>query len=218
MPRLGLADDAVDYQGDTLTGSWRGARTTLAEHGVDTEITYTIDVIGNPSSGGIRRGVRALDNLNVIFSLDGEKLVGAHGTSAKVFLHNNDWGTPDQDLVGSAQGVDNIEVGDENSPLYEAWLQQEILDGKVSVRAGLYDLNSEFYATSASGLFLHPSYGIGADLSQTGPKGPSIFPLTSLSAHQQGHRAAQHAECRDRPVNGPTHHDSLDFRSPRIGT
>lgn len=180
-PRLGHAEDAPDYAATTLSGDWGGARSTLASRGVAAELSYTVDVMGNPAGGGVKRGVTLLDNINVIVTLDGEKLLGARGTTAKLFLHRNDWGAPNQDLVGSAQGLDNIEIGDEDHLLYEAWIQQRFGD-RLSVRAGLYDLNSEFYATATSGVFIHPSYGIGVDLSQTGNKGPSIFPLTAVAA------------------------------------
>ena len=48
------------------------------------------------------------------------------------------------------------------------------------MRAGLYDLNSEFYVTEASALFMHSTYGIGTDIAQSGENGPSIFPNTAL--------------------------------------
>ena len=63
--------------------------------------------------------------------------------------------------------------------VYEAWLQQDF--GRASVRAGLYDLNSEFYATDAAGLLIAPPFGIGSELAATGPNGPSIFPSTALA-------------------------------------
>lgn len=47
--------------------------------------------------------------------------------------------------------------------------------------AGLYDLNSEFYVSDTSSLFLHPALGIGTDFSQSGQNGPSIFPTASLA-------------------------------------
>ena len=47
--------------------------------------------------------------------------------------------------------------------------------------AGLYDLNSEFYVTESSGIFIHPTFGIGAEMAGTGQNGPSIFPTTSFA-------------------------------------
>ena len=69
--------------------------------------------------------------------------------------------------------------------MYEAWIEQSLADGKLSLRAGLYDLNSEFDALDAAGLFINPAHGIGTDFSQSGLNGPSIFPVTSLAVRLQ---------------------------------
>ncbi len=172
---------AAGAGGAGLTGDWGGARASLAARGVDAEIVYKLDFMANVA-GGIHKGARVLDNLDAIFDFDGEKLSGANGLSARIYLLNNNGGEPDKDLVGSAQGVNNIEVAKATGKLYEAWLQQNLFDDRLSVLGGLYDLNSEFYVTDSSALFIHPTYGIGTDFSQSGLNGPSIFPTTSLAA------------------------------------
>lgn len=138
--------------------------------------TYTADVAG-PVSGGASQAGRFLDNLMIEGDLDLDKAVGWAGATAHVSLLNNAGGTPN-DLVGTLQGINNIEVSRPRAKVYEAWLQQDI--GRVSVRAGLYDLNSEFYTTDTAGLLIAPPFGIGSELAATGPNGPSIFPSTSL--------------------------------------
>lgn len=178
---LPVAAEESDSWKNTLTGDWGGRRAALAETGVSADITYKFDVMGN-ASGGIKHGVRVLDNLDAVFTFDGEKLFGAKGLSANIHLLNNNGGRPDADLTGSAQGIDNIEVPRATGKLYQAWLQQNLLGDKLSMLAGLYDLNSEFYVTDTSLLFLHSTYGIGTDMSQSGVNGPSIFPFTSLAA------------------------------------
>jgi porin len=167
-----------DYSG-TLTGDWGGLRAELEDAGVTTEITYKLDVMGNVS-GGIKDGTRVLDNLDAVFTFDGEKLAGAEGLTAVIHLLNNNGGRPDNDLVGSAQGINNIEVPRATGKLYQAFLEQQLFDNKLSVLAGLYDVNSEFYVTESSGLFIHSTFGIGTDAAQSGQNGPSIFPFTSV--------------------------------------
>jgi porin len=49
----------------------------------------------------------------------------------------------------------------------------------------MYDLNSEFDAMDAAGVFLNSSQGIGAEYAQSGRNGPSIFPVTSLAGRLQ---------------------------------
>jgi porin len=175
-----FAEEAPNYK-ETLTGDWNGVRTSLAEKGIATDIVYKGDVMGNVS-GGVKEGARYLDNLDVLFALDGEKLIGSKGTTGLIHLLNNNGGQPNEDLVGSAQGIDNIEVPEATAKLYQAWIQQSFMEDKLSVLAGLYDLNSEFQVTETSLLFLHSTYGAGTDISQSGQNGPSIFPFTSLTA------------------------------------
>jgi porin len=165
---IGVATgSSVWAQTETNHGAWTG------------EITYMGDVAGTVRGGTAHAG-RALDNLDVIVEGDLEKLVGWRGATVHGHLLNNSGGAPN-DLAGTLQGVDNIEVGRPRARLYELWLQTSFADGRGSVLAGLYDLNSEFYSTEASGLLLAPSFGIGSEFASTGPNGPSIFPSTALA-------------------------------------
>lgn len=174
------AEEAPDFS-DTLTGNWGGKRASLYESGVSLEAAYKLGLWKN-FSGGIQRGSSGVDNLDLKLTLDGEKLYGVPGSTAFIYLLNNMGGQPGGKYVGAAGGTDNIEVPEQTAKLYEAWLEQAFADGKLSLRAGLYDLNSEFYVTDASGLFLNPTYGIGTEFAATGQNGPSIFPTTSLAA------------------------------------
>ncbi|WP_159845991.1 carbohydrate porin [Brevundimonas sp. G8] len=136
---------------------------------------YTADV-----SGVVSRAGRYLDNLSVELDGDLEQAVGWRGARLHLSGLYNGGGEPNA-LAGTLQGVDNIEVGQQGARLFEAWIEQD-LGGSASLLAGLYDLNSEFYATEASGLLIAPPFGIGSELASTGPNGPAIFPSSSLAA------------------------------------
>ncbi|TXI02396.1 MAG: porin [Rhizobium sp.] len=140
--------------------------------------SYTADVTGTVSGGLAKRG-RVLDDFQISADLDLDKAVGWKGASAHVLFLNNSGAMPNED-AGTLQGVDNIEVGRQRARLFEAWVEQGFGD-KGSVRAGLYDLNSEFYANDSAGLLIAPAFGIGSELAATGPNGPSIFPSTALA-------------------------------------
>lgn len=144
------------------------------------EIVYTADIIG-PVSGGPAKAGRYLDNLDIVVEGDLEKAVGWRGATVHAYVLNNLGGRPN-DVAGTLQGVDNIEVAGAKLRLYELWIEQSLAGGVASLRAGLYDLNSEFYTTEASDLLIAPPFGIGSELASTGPNGPSIFPLTSVAA------------------------------------
>jgi porin len=143
------------------------------------EASYTGEVMSN-LSGGVRRGERYLDNLDVVLEADLEQAIGWRGANLHVYgLYNN--GKSVSELIGDAQAASNVETGTQAARLYEAWIDQKI-GSNASIRAGLYDLNSEFDVLDTAGLFIGSAHGIGTDISQTGLNGPSIFPSTSLAA------------------------------------
>ncbi|MDB5455104.1 MAG: Carbohydrate-selective porin OprB [Caulobacter sp.] len=177
-------------------------------------LVYTADVMGTVSGGTTHAG-RALDNLDLIIDGDLDKAFGWRGVTLHAYGLNNTGGKPN-DLAGTLQGVDNIEVDRPRGRLYELWLQARLADGKVSALAGLYDLNSEFYSTEASGLLLAPPFGIGSEFAATGPNGPSIFPSTALAVRLkisgEGGRYAQAAILNARAATlGDPDGPSTDF-------
>ncbi len=146
---------------------------------VQLSVGYKLDLMG-VAAGGAARGARVLDNLLVAGDVDLDAAAGWRGASAHASLLNNLGGQPNT-LVGALQGVDNIEVGRHRPKLYEAWVDQALAGGRLDVRAGLYDTNSEFDVTDGAGIFLGPTYGISSELAATGVAGPSIFPSTALA-------------------------------------
>lgn len=180
LPIAALAQDATDFS-SYLTGDTGGIRSKLLSHGIDVQAVYTADVHHN-MSGGIKHGNMFMDNLDLTAEIDGEKLFGADGLTLFFYALNNNGGKFNEKYVGSHEGVDNIEVSEPAAKLYEAWAEQSFFNDRVTIRAGLYDLNSEFDVTDSSGIFLNPTYGIDTAYAATGENGPSIFPTTSLAA------------------------------------
>lgn len=157
-----------------------GGPALAAEPGspVSFEATYRVDVVG-PVQGGLQRRGRVLDDLDLVADVDLGRAIGWSGAILHGYLLSNNGQAPNDD-AGTLQGVDNIEVGRQGLRLYELWLQAPVGAG-TTVLAGLYDLNSEFYANDAAGLLIGPAFGIGSELAATGPNGPSIFPSTALA-------------------------------------
>ena len=129
---------------------------------------------------GAHHDARYLDDYQATADVDLGAVTGLKGATAHVGLLANLGGTPN-DLAGTLQGVDNIEVARHRFRLFEAWLDQSFAGDKASLRAGLYDLNSEFYVNDSASLLIAPAFGIGSELAATGPNGPSIFPSTALA-------------------------------------
>jgi len=180
VPGSGPNYISPDYS-DNLLGDWGGRRADMSARGYDWELLYKLDLLSNTASTS--RNSYALDNLDVKLALDGEKIFGIAGGSGLLYILSNQGGKPAIKSDRLPHGVDNIETPENANTvkLYQAWLQQTFLDEKLSILAGLYDLNSEFYVNEAAGIFIHPTFGIGAEFAGTGKNGPSIFPNTSLA-------------------------------------
>ena len=147
---------------------------------VDLAVVYTAELWRN-QQGGLRRGWRYLDNLDLTLTVDAERALGWHGATLFVYGLYNNGHAFSGDLVGDAQTVSNIETGVRAARLYEAWIEQRFAGDRGSVKVGLYDLNSEFDTSDVGSLSLLSSHGIGPEFGQSGRNGPSIFPVTSLA-------------------------------------
>ena len=169
------ADDALTIE--AVIGDGQGAKVdkhqqvhrygvNLFGEGIDFDVVYKADVI-SVLSGGLQRTTTALGNLDLKLTVDAEKLFGWQG--ARFFLYGlaDHGGKPNAHNVGSAQGIDNIEVSTNTAKLYQAWVEKNFWEGRASVLVGLYDLNSEFYVSDTASLFLNPSPGIGPDFQRS---------------------------------------------------
>lgn len=144
------------------------------------QLAYTADA-WNVFDGGLDRGGAYIDLFDAQVGVDLEKTIGWGG--AQFFLYGiysngNSIGEKTVDL----NGVSNIETGVEAVRVVEAWIDQSFAEGRASLRAGLYDIASEFDAGEVRSLFLNASQGSGTDFSQTGLGGPSMWPVTSVAA------------------------------------
>ncbi len=173
------ADQVPDWSMETLTGDWDGMRTGMYRRGAHLEAGYKLDLARN-ASGGLAAGTRVQGMLEVKLKLDGDKLIGWPHSSAYLHLLGNLGGKPNASLVGSFMGINNAEAAVNSVKLFHAWLQKAFWDNKASVLVGLYPIDSEFYVTDASAVFLHPALGMAAEVAASGQQGPSIFPNAAL--------------------------------------
>ena len=160
---LAQAGDAIPQPAEKAPWSW--------------DMGYKADLLHRRVEGV--RGNDAVGNYGLRVNADAGALFGWDGVTLHTEALLNHGGKPNRH-VGSTQGITNLEVAESAGRLYATWLEKDFGDG-TALLAGLYDLNSDFYATSASGLLIHPSFGIGIDFSQSGRNGPSIFPNLGLA-------------------------------------
>ena len=162
-----------------LTGDWFGMRSGLESAGIVVETALAADGFANVA-GGAKRGSTALYNLDLTLSLDAGEMFSWPGATFFAYVLGNYGGSPTE-YAGDLQGISNIDAP-QALRVYELWFEQTFFDRRISLRGGLYDLNSEFYVTESALLFINATQGIGPELALTGANGPSIFPVTSLAA------------------------------------
>lgn len=146
--------------------------------GVTLEPFYTGEVISN-LRGGLRQGTHLHGVADLILTADPVPLVGWEGLrfgTAVVGIHGDDPGG----LVGDYQGVSSI-AAPSTLRLYELWLQQRLLDDRLSLLAGIYDVNAAFDVLETAALFMNSSYGMGPGFACGGPGGVPTYPCPGLS-------------------------------------
>ena len=173
-------DERPDWNETTLTGNWDGTRDTLFDRGLDIGITHKSDILSNVS-GGIKRGTEWIGHTELKLTMDLEKSLGWQNTTAYIHFHSALGSKFNRDYIGGFSGVDNIEVNKNTAQFYQAWIQKGFFNNSLLALVGLYPIDSEFYVTDTSGVFISPPYGMANDLAQTGRNGPPVYPLGALA-------------------------------------
>lgn len=180
FPLLSKADDSKKWwEWDTATGNWGGARQTMADHGVNFEFFYTADFLG-VATGGIQHKMTYLHLVDLNLNLDMDKLVGWKGASFH-FSGEASQGESPSNHAGDLQTLSNIDAPD-FWKLYLAYLQQDFLDGKLSLLAGLMDSNADFDSGVVDAFFIHSTPGMGPEFSGSGLNGPALWPYSAVGA------------------------------------
>jgi porin len=146
--------------------------------GIQVELGYAVDLF-KPARGGSSQDPVAVDNLDLLLHLSLNPLLGLRRTSIRVHVQSNRWGSVSS-RVGALQGLSNLEAPREWR-LYEAWIGHQFGSPRVSVLAGVYDVNAEFDVIPGAGDFLNSSFGFGPEYSLGGFAGPSTHPTTGLA-------------------------------------
>jgi len=150
------------------------------EKSIDVSALVVSDVLYT-AHGGQKQDVNYINDIRLQAALDLDALAGM--TGGKALISGRSFTSSDFSArhLGEFQKTSNIDTS-RATRLYEAWYDQSFFEERLSLRTGLYDLNSEFDVTPPALLFLNASQGIGTDFGQSGRNGPSIFPVTSLAA------------------------------------
>ena len=174
-----MADDAYNWGANTLTGNWNGNRSDLSDRGINFEFTHLSDVISN-AEGGLKQSTAWLAYTDAKLLADLDKFAGWNGLTLYLQYHSELGDKPNATQAGSYMGVDNIETPVNTAQFYQAWLQKSFLKNTWFILIGLYPIDSEFYVTNSSELFINPSLGMAAEVAQSGLNGPPVFPMGSV--------------------------------------
>ena len=156
LPSPARSADAPDEETSMADAGGDGLRGAAERRGIAFEGRLLLDATAN-LEGGARRGAVLRSPLAVSLDLDGERLAGWSGTRAHLEWRAHQGGSA-ADLVGDAQGVDNVDALPFRR-LLEAWVEQGLAGGRARIKAGLADANTEFALIESAAAFTHSSAG-----------------------------------------------------------
>ena len=119
--------------------------------------SYTGEALGN-LSGGYKRGAIYEGLLDVGLQGDLGKIVGWNGASFLVSGLYPHGPSLTNNFVHDFNSVSNIDAYD-SIRLYETWIQQDLADGKLSIRAGQILSDTEFFISDNAALFINGAFG-----------------------------------------------------------
>lgn len=164
-------------QPNLLGDAW-GLRPALDARGVSLAVQASEEVFGNPT-GGLHRSVAFNGMVQLTLGVDFAKAVGWTGATLNISALQISGRNFSADNLASLQTASGLEAS-RASRLWEAWLQQSLFGGKVSIRAGQQSLDQEFIVSAGSSVFINTAMGWpmlpSADLYAGGP----AYPLASL--------------------------------------
>jgi porin len=180
--RAAGAEDAAPEPGwmerATLSGEWGGRGTELATQGFEFGLSLYGDVMF-VVDGGLERGTAFAGLLEPTLTVDLDRALGWKNTT--IFVHGiGTFGNDPTELTGSLHAPSSFGNSVDTFSLFEAWIEREFLDNSLSVRAGLYGVDTEFDVKETAGVFINGGFGTGIDLAQSGLNGPCIFPTSCL--------------------------------------
>lgn len=173
--------------GDAGPERWRSR---FEKRGFTSSLTYIGESLGNVS-GGVRRGLIAEGRFEIQVELDLGKMAGWSGAAlhASAFqIHGEGLSRPY--LGNNLLVVSGIEALP-STRLFEAWFEQKLLDGKLSVRVGQQGGDAEFMVSQFAALFVNATFGwpgfTAANLPSSGPPYPLATPAVrvKLAPHDQ---------------------------------
>jgi porin len=173
------------WERDTFSGDWNGARSALADSGLEFTLQYAGEGFG-VGSGGIYRRSSYEGRLEFSGDLNLEKFMGWRGASMHAtwfWIHNSGHNVAEH--VGSISDPSNIDATP-TTRLFTAWFQQDF-NSIASLRVGQLDADAEFFTSDTAGGLLNGTFGWGdilaANITNGGPAYPLAAPAVRLKVN-----------------------------------
>ncbi|GCE80467.1 carbohydrate-selective porin B [Komagataeibacter diospyri] len=158
--------DKLDTSSNLLGNMW-GARSWMYKHGITFDIQEVDEVWGNgtggtPSTNGDGQGSGTGPSYDAVtmptLTVDTEKLFGLKGGLFNVSALQTRGRSISQDHLNNFNPVSGFEA-DRSTRLFELWYQQSFLKGKLDVKIGQQDLDTEFLISDYASLYLNANFG-----------------------------------------------------------
>src|SRR5215510_2431792 len=179
-----LAAAGATHAEDAKTSVTKDVREALADAGIEFSATYIGEGLANVS-GGIRAGQIYTGRLDLGTTIDLEKVAGWTGATfhANMFQIHGDGLS--RSYIGNLMLVSGVEALPATR-LYELWIEQKLLGGKLAIRVGQQASDVEFFDSSYDDLFVNSALGwpgiTGIVLPAGGPSPPLAVPGIRVKA------------------------------------
>jgi porin len=187
--RLAAAEPTADADPGRYwaSGDWHGERLQLINHGVNLNAVDITDAFSDVT-GGIRPGESAQSFVKLSADFDLDKALGWQSASAHIsgaaFIGHG----VSSSRVGNLLTVTDIDARPQ-AGLYEAWLEQSLFAGRLSLRIGLEQPTNDFMRHRFDGLFANSSFTTPAlasdDILSQKTAMPLLNPGLRFRAHVQ---------------------------------
>jgi porin len=162
----------------------KDVREALSDAGYQFSLTYIGEGLAN-ISGGMRTGAIYTGRLDLGTTIDLEKVAGWTGATfhANMFQIHGDGLS--RSYIGNLMLVSGVEALPATR-LYELWIEQKLLGGKLAIRVGQQASDVEFIDSSYDDMFVNSALGwpgiTGINLPAGGPSPPLAVPGVRVKA------------------------------------
>lgn len=178
-PPLTVGGELLSAFQTDLLRDFHTARQQIKDLGIAISLHERSEVWADISGGG-HRSVSYNGITVAKLDLDLAQLIGWSGGEFYTSAFDSHGHGPSRSFVGNQQLISNIEAAP-SVKLYDLWLDQTLLDKKLSIRVGQEGANDEMMVTAYGGLFLNSSFGFpgmpASDLPSGGPNYPLATPF-----------------------------------------